>query len=249
MKTRDFSHFIEKYNSGEMSEEEKNWFCKELEGNMALRDEVELRRRTDKILHEQDVMELRSKLAVLEGERRAKEAAHVLRTIPEYFRYAAAVAVLVAAGGLALYRGGSPGADELISKYYRIYEAPASQRSASVAGNTDFELAVEFYNTSDFANAAKMFSRVIESDPHDMQSVLLYGVSSFEEKQYPEAKKSFSTVIDDNNNLFIEDAKWYLALCYLRTREEEKALSLLRNIRNDGGSHGRDAARLLKKIK
>ena len=38
MKTIDFSYFIERYNAGEMSESEKQWFLKELEGNEKLRN-------------------------------------------------------------------------------------------------------------------------------------------------------------------------------------------------------------------
>ena len=45
MKTIDFSHFIEKYIAGEMGEDERNWFEKELEGNDNLRNEVDLRKK------------------------------------------------------------------------------------------------------------------------------------------------------------------------------------------------------------
>ena len=36
MKTIDFSYFIERYNAGEMSDAEKLWFEKELEGDKNL---------------------------------------------------------------------------------------------------------------------------------------------------------------------------------------------------------------------
>ena len=54
MKTIDFSYFIERYNAGEMSEAEKQWFQKELEGNENLRKEVYLRKNTDKVLKNQE---------------------------------------------------------------------------------------------------------------------------------------------------------------------------------------------------
>jgi hypothetical protein len=37
MKTIDFSYFIERYNAGEMSSDEEQWFNKELIGNDMLR--------------------------------------------------------------------------------------------------------------------------------------------------------------------------------------------------------------------
>ncbi len=139
-------------------------------------------------------------------------------------RYAAVITALVVVGSAVLFTGNPVTGDEVINKYYKAYEPPASQRSFQSSENADFSLALEFYNTNDFANAALFFSKVVESNPKDMQSVLMKGVSNFEDKQYPEAKLSFSTVINDNNNLFIETAKWYLALCYIKTNETEKAI-------------------------
>ena len=67
MKTIDFSYFIERYNAGDMSDAEKEWFQKELEGNEKLRNEVILRKRTDVILKDKNVMSLRNKLAEIEN--------------------------------------------------------------------------------------------------------------------------------------------------------------------------------------
>lgn len=82
-----------------------------------------------------------------------------------------------------------------------------------------------------------------------MQAHLLSGVSNMEESKYVEAEKAFTTVIDDNNNLFIESAQWYLALCYVKTEEKDKASQLLMSIRNDGGIYSREAKKVLRKIK
>jgi hypothetical protein len=71
MKTIDYPYFIERFNAGEMSTSEKQWFLKEIEGNDNLRKEVELRRQTDAILRNQNVMSLRNKLADIESQRKA----------------------------------------------------------------------------------------------------------------------------------------------------------------------------------
>ena len=96
--------------------------------------------------------------------------------------------------------------------------------------------------------AALFFNKVVESNPKDMQSLFLNGVSNFEEKKFPEATMSFSTVIKDNNNLFIETAKWYLALCYLKTDELDKAKSLLQIINDEGGIYSKKAKKIIKKL-
>jgi tetratricopeptide (TPR) repeat protein len=248
MKTIDFSYFIERYNAGEMSDAEIQWFQKELDGNEKLRKEVLLRKHTDDILKEQSIVSLRNKLSEIER-KRASDIPKRSSRKPVYIRYAAAIAGLAIIGSIVLFNGKSLSSDQIIENYYKTYQAPASQRSGSSQSNPDFVLALEFYNTSDYARAATLFSKVIESNPKDMQSVLLSGVSNFEDKKYPEAKQSFVTVISDNNNLFIETAEWYLALCLVKTGEKEKAITLLNKVKNEEGIYSKDAKQIIRKLK
>jgi thioredoxin-like negative regulator of GroEL len=48
-----------------------------------------------------------------------------------------------------------------------------------------------------------------------------------EVEKYQKATHSFQTIITDNNNLFIEQAEWYLAMCYLKTEDNTKAKEML----------------------
>jgi tetratricopeptide (TPR) repeat protein len=249
METIDFSYFIERFNAGEMSDTEKDWFLKELETNEKLRDEVELRKQTDEVLRNQDVMSLRNKLSDIERQRREVIIPMKTSKQPAYLRYAAVITVLVLLGTLTLVPKKSLSNDDIMRKYYKVYEAPSNQRSASTRADADFALALEFYNTHDYNKAAELFTKVLEKKPNDMQIVLLNGVSNFEEKRYPEAKLSFGKVIDDNNNLFIDQARWYLALCYLKTNERDKARKLFTSISKEGGIYQDDAKLIIKRMK
>jgi tetratricopeptide (TPR) repeat protein len=251
MKTIDFSHFIERYLADEMSEDEKLSFEKKLEGNETLRAEVELRKKTEAILRRQDILNLRSKLTSIEQNARKKEATvRTMRvTTPVVLRYAAAVAVLAVLGSVVIFNDTHVTSDELVSRYYQKYEAPSSQRSGNTMSSEDFSLAMEFFNTNDFASAATMFRKVVEKDPLDMQSQLLNGVSNFEDKKYPEAKESFVNVIDNNNNLFIETARWYLALCYIKTNDKAKAEEQLKVLVGEGGYYSKNSRKILRKIR
>jgi TolA-binding protein len=249
MKTIDFSYFIERYNSGEMSDTEKQWFLKELEGNEKLRNEVDLRKRTDEILKKQDVISLRNKLSEIERQRNEVKSPQKDSRRSVFIKYAAVVAALVLIGSLVLLPSKKLSSDEIVKQYYKAYNPPSNQRSAQSASDADFTLALEFYNTHDYNKAAVLFNKVLENQPNDMQTVLLIGVSNYEEKKYPEAKQSFGKVIDDNNNLYVDQARWYLALCYLNTGEKEKAIQLFDEISKESGTYQNDAKKIVKGLK
>jgi TolA-binding protein len=249
MKTVDFSYFIEKFISGEMSDTEKQWFVKELEGNEELRNEVDLRQRTDQILKNQNVISLRNKLLEIERQRTEIKSPVKESKRSVYIKYAAAFAGLVIIGSLILLPGKKLSGDEIAKQYYKAYEPPTSQRSAKSETDADFTLALEFYNTHDYHKAAILFNKVLENKPNDMQTLLLIGVSNFEEKKYPEAKQSFGRVIDDNNNLYIDQARWYLALCYINTGETKKAIQLFEEISKESGIYQNDAKKIVKELK
>ncbi len=248
MKTIDFSYFIERYNAGEMSDTEKQWFLKELEGNIELRNEVELRKRTDEILKKQDVLSLRNKLSQIERNRN-EVTKQVSSPVKTYIRYAAVIAALVLIGSITLLTRKNMSNDEIINRYYKVYEPPTSQRSAQSVPDADFTLALELYNTHDYGKAAILFNKVLDNKPNDMQIILLQGVANFEEKKYPEAKQSFSKVIDNRDNLYVDQAQWYLALCYLQTNETEKAKTLFKMIGNENGIYRNDAIKIFKGLK
>ena len=249
MKTNDFSYFIERFNSGEMDEAEKVWFRKELDGNEKLRREVELRKKTDLILKGKDVMNLRNKLNSIENERK-KKLPEIKPRKRHYFRYAAMVTGIAIIGSIALLLKGKPESDEIISRYYQPYEVTTISRSGNPASGTDdFRLAVEYYNVRDYRNAAVYFSRVLEDNPGDMRTELLKGISDYEIQNFPEAKGSFSRVIADNNNFYIDHAQWYLALCYIKTGETEKAVSQLAIIEDSRTKYRKEAKKILRYLK
>jgi hypothetical protein len=247
MKTIDFSYYIERFNAGEMDDAEKQWFTKELNDNEKLRKEVELRRTTDTILKNQDLMNLRNKLSAIE--KRRKEAIPVRKTRRALnIKYAAAIAGFIIIGSIALFSNRKMSNDEILDRFYQPYEATSSTRSEEVVKNTDYLLALEYYNIHDYRNAALYFSKVLKNEPANMHSELLNGISNFEIQNYPEAEGSLSKVISDNNNYYIDHAQWYLALCYIRTDEKPKALEQLAIIEKSKTIYRKDARKILKSL-
>jgi tetratricopeptide (TPR) repeat protein len=247
MKTIDFSYFIERYNAGEMDDAEKQWFIKELADNEKLRKEVELRSRTDAVLKKKDILNLRNKLAAIEKSREApkpsrKPGRHI------NIKYAAAIAGFILIGSIALLSNRRLSSNEIMDRFYKPYEAASSVRSEEIIKNQDYKLALEYYNIHDYKNAAVYFSKVLENDPGNMHSELLNGISNFENRNYPEAKGSFSKVIADNNNYYIDHAQWYLALCYIKTDEKLKAIDQLILIKKSNTIYRKDARKILRSL-
>jgi TolA-binding protein len=248
MKTKDFSYFIERYNSFEMTESERKWFLREMEGNEQLNKEVELRKHTDEILRKQTVMALRTKLSDIDKTRHERKRNSTFKRLV-VVRYAALFTGIAIIGSLILFTGRTLTSEEIVNRFYMSYEAPSAQRSSATEANTDYILGLQYYNAKDYRSAASQFAKVIERNPDDMQTHMLSGVANMEDMQYNEARRSFTTVIDDNNNLFIESARWYLALCYIKTEENSRASQLLVSIKNDGGIYSKDAKKILRKLK
>ena len=247
MKTIDYSHYIERYNNGEMSDAEKNWFHKELDSNEPLLKEVKFRKHTDEVLKNNDILSLRSKLAQIESER-VPTKQHINSGNKRYMKYVAVISALILIGSLTFFPGIKQSNDEIISKYYKEYKPQTNLRSSNPGTNNDYVLAVDFYNTHDYKNAALLFRKVLESKPRDMQSEFLYGVAKYEDKEYPDAKQSFDKVIKDNNNLYIETAKWYLALCFIKTNDIDNAIQLLEIIKDEGGIFKNESKKIIRKL-
>jgi hypothetical protein len=248
MKTIDFSYFIERYNAGEMTETEKLWFQKELDGNKKLREEVSLRNKTDMVLNNNDAILLRKKLSEIEKSR-AKIAGAKKRNRNMPLKYAAVVAGLLLAGSVYLINNSNMTNEEIVNRFYKPYEGVSSFRSQQSVTNSDYSRALDYYNIHDYRKAALYFSKVLSSDAKFIESIMYYGISNYEDKNYPEAELSFKKVVNNDENLFLEDAQWYLALCYLQTNETSLAVSQLNYIRKSESIYRKDAGKMLRKLK
>ena len=248
MKTIDFSYFIERYNAGEMDDAEKLWFQRELEENSNLRDEVRLRARTDMVLNSYASIQLRNKLRSIEKQR-AEAIPSKNRRRQSPIRYAAVITIFILLGSLLLFSGKNLTAEEILDKFYIPYEGIAASRSSESITNDNYKTALDYYNIHDYNTAAMFFSKVLEENPGDMESTMLYGVSNFEEKNYPVAEQSFASVVVNNDNFYIEDAQWYLALCYIQTNEQAKALDQLTMISDSESIYRKDARKILRKMR
>jgi len=247
MKTINVNNTIENYLSGSAGKAEGTWLKEEMQRDPDLAREVTLRRRTDEILADRSIIDLRTKLGMIEVKKRS--GGTFRKTAVRAASYAAAVllAVLIFSGLYVALRPGSN--DVLFDKYYARYETPGAVRSVVSSGNTLMENAIASYTAKDYEKAIGYLEQVIIAEQGDMETVFMHGMANMEVKNYPIASGSFTKVIEHNDNLYLEDAAWYLGLCYMMTNETDKAVKQFSAIAKSRSRYSKEAAKLARRLK
>jgi tetratricopeptide (TPR) repeat protein len=250
MKTIDYSYFIERYNACEMDEKEKTWFESELEDNIMLQKELELRKRTDAVLQNQDIINLRNKLAAIEKSReKSKNLPVSAKKGGAALKYAAIMTGIILLGGFLLTSLLKQGPDNDFSNYFTAFEPISDYRSESDKLITDsYNKGVYYYNELDFETAIKCFTQSIEEDPDNSESAFYRGKANFNLQNYKEAKPDFEFVKNTVWSLYRENAQWLLIGCYLNTNETDKAIQGLTEIASSDSKYMKSAKKLLRQL-
>jgi tetratricopeptide (TPR) repeat protein len=198
---------------------------------------------------EEDVIALRETMEYMYNDEIVIKRTPSIFAKKKFYYAAASMALLIATGGL-IQRIASPDMDssEVFEKYYTPYEITVTHRS----GNTEVDRlllnAFEKYEEKNYEQALVLFEEVLETRKNDMALNLYSGISYMEEEKYQKAKTSFDNIISDKDNLFIEQAKWYLGMCYLKTENTEKAEFVLKEIIKEESYYKDVAVKVLKDL-
>jgi len=246
-----YSEFIDRYLDNDLSGPELNWFEKELDSNSELQAELKLQKELNEALGQDDILDLRERLnAIHEMVDPEPERKRMKRTLSKNWAgIAAASAVILVAIGFLLTNSINPvqTTEELFDQHYEPYIVPTNYRSPADIDNVFHKALVE-YNNQDYHKALLLFEKVLFEDESRMDATLLSGISNLEIENYNKANNSFQKVINHNDNLFIEQAEWYLALCYLKTGEQEKANLQFEKMIADNSLYKEEAEDILNKL-
>ena len=247
-----YRDFIQPFLDGELSREELDWISKELKSNAVLADDIKLYREIDSAIREQDVMELRNQLEVIhnsmdDSTRNPKRVPRYRRTIS--YAAIASLAILISVGVLYKIQNRKLSNMEIYEKYYEPYDVTMVYRSAGDNADMLYQQARMKYEAGQYSEAIILFEKLLATDPADMATTLYSGISYLEVEQYNKADRSFSEIIAHNDNLFIEQAEWYLGFCYLMTDETEKARRHFEKIAGSLSSYRDKAAGIIRRLK
>jgi tetratricopeptide (TPR) repeat protein len=242
-------HLISKYLAGELDAISAVRFEEYLRKNESLRKELQLYKEIDEALADTEVMELRMQLREMHTQLSPETYGS---TKPRYRRatriaVAASLLVLLGFSTINLLRFNSN--QNLLDKYYQPYEVTSTNRSGSSEADRVLRNALEKYQAHEYGEAVVLFEKVLEKNPEQMGTQLYSGISNFEIAEYQKAGKSFTKVIEHNDNLYIEQAKWYLGFCYLKTEEKDKAIKQFSEIAKSNSFYNEKAKAILKKLR
>ena len=246
----DYSFYIERYLDGEMSKEEKLWFTRELKGDPSLKKELELRKKLNEAVRETDVIDFRKQLQGV-FEKSHVETLSRSRIFPLSRRIAVGLSALAIAfsGGLLVLLSNHPMENrEIYEAYFKPAEPGLTYRSEENATDIELRSAMLFYEKGEYEQALRGFESVLRSDSTRIGLNLYSGISQMEIKRYSDANTSFHAIIDNNYILYIEQAEWYLAFCYLMTDNRKKAEEQFEMIADREGYYQHQARKILKKI-
>ena len=245
-----YDEFIQPFLDGELSREELDWFSKELQSNAVLAEDIKLYREVDSAIREQDVMDLRDQLDVIHnsiGDPTKEPAQHSrIRKVLSYGAIAS-LAILISFGILLKVQHKKLTNEQIYQRHYEPYEVTMIYRSGET--QSLINLAQSKYDAQDFFGAIEIYEQILGKEPADMESNLYSGISYLETEQYSMAESRFGSILDHNDNLYIEQAEWYLGFCYLKTGKNLEARAHFKEISRGDGSFNKKARKLMRSIK
>jgi len=238
---------IEQYLANEMAPPERAAFRKELQESQELADELKFSQTIDSALIRDDIIELRRKLiAAINAGRVVKEEVPVVRMNTRKWWYAAAsvLALCAVAATLYLQTPRSVSNDSLFSQYYNSENIIDQTR-----GDQNIVEAVIKFQQKDFKTASVLFKSILDKDNSNIALWFYYGISNIETQNFENSIKAFKTIIEQNDNLYVEHAEWYLGLCYLKSNQKQKAIDQFGAVAaNPDNFHHKEAKDILEKM-
>jgi tetratricopeptide (TPR) repeat protein len=242
---------IEKYLAEEMQGEELKNFEAQLQTDDKLKEELGLHRQVAETLKGEKVHELRNVLNDIDENWNVSTKKDSAKIVKFNFRriltIAAAVALLVI--GYQWLTNSNLPSEELYASNFETYPMLLNQRSAEEnnASPVTYNNAITFYNKKEFTQAEAAFSKLLQDQPDNVSFQFYQANILLASQNAAAAIPIFQKIIDGNNPLFEEQARWYLSLAYLQLDQKGNAKALLEKIQ-DGQFKSKEASSILKQL-
>lgn len=249
----DYSDRIDRFINGQLTDDEQVQFRKELSANSELQQEIQFHQNMKAAILEEEVLKFRQILDAAHSDYEQRNVVeHPSRSrFSQPYRIVAAVAAIVITSGLIAWyvlQGGMSNR-EIYEMYFKPYKVTMNVRSTRSTIQEDIRNALVLYEKGNYAEALPVFKKVINGNPSNHAVNLYAGISYMEIQQFTQATNAFERIIEHKNNLFVEQAEWYAALCYLVSDQPGKAKKQFTRIVSREGYYTDPAKEILNKMK
>lgn len=104
------------------------------------------------------------------------------------------------------------------------------------------------FNKKDWAGAMAQFNALLEVNDDDVNALFYKGVCAWNMDRSLVAQKCLMQVLAEENNVFHQEAKWYLALTYIKAGEKDPARDVLEQIVREKGFYSKKAKEKLSSM-
>ena len=145
---------------------------------------------------------------------------------PSLLRYGIAAAFTIATTVFIWVITNKPrNVQELYAEYYTPYEGGPLLRGEE---QDSMQMALSAYYQEDYPKALSLFLNL-----KSPKRLLLIGNCHINLDQYEEAEQALRKEYSTPNTLYKEEAKWYLAMLYLKQGQKEQAVKMLEELSED----------------
>jgi len=245
MKNTKLTEYVERYLDGKLKDGDLWEFRVNLKNNKELAQELKFQQELKEMLIDTDKMQVRNTINKISSK---STSVGIFSQKWKLQAIAAAVVIMMLVGGGLLFNhmqdsGSSNMA--LYEEYFSVDKELFTVRNGDVNNSNALTKGLEAYNNNDFSTAISLFNE--NSD--NMAAKLYAGFSYMELAKFDKAEIMFNDIITNNNNLFIDQAEFNLALCYVATDNLADAKVLLTTIMNGKTAYSSKARELLRDIK
>lgn len=169
-----------------------------------------------------------------------------VKTIQRWIAGAAAVVLLLVGSYWYL---NDDSTETLYSKYYQVY--PGSVQKSIVRGDTINSLeeqAMQAYEARNYSRAAALITSVIQTKPEDPDWPFYLGISYLELNNFEQAEKYLKISATSPQSMYSKQARWYLALAYIKNNEKAKAKEILNTLKLQTGVYSDKAKQLVEQL-
>lgn len=236
---------IEEFIDGSLSTAEADDLLRELETNPDLLREFTLRTEVNLAIRNRHLDDFRNLLISQSKNQTSNSSFFNLKKdiLKTWHLAAASFALILVVGGLWYILSNKPFSTErLVSKYYKPAQSILQFRSVELNSDDALKEAFNFYQQNDYSNALKYFNSL----ENQITAKFYSGICYIELEEFDNAIDSFEFVINDKDNLFVEQAEWYLGLIYLMNNQKAQALEQFNKIAKSESFYANQAKEIIK---